>query len=378
MKRFLSFLLTLVLAVTVTACGSVKQTSSEVSGSSQNSSSAEEQNSSSVTENATDNTSSPSVGSGTSSAPANQSDSGLTVSTFSSTDENVVIEESQTPELNETVTVTTSHISVSSSDYYQYSCLSQTEKAIYRLLADAMKNTVNVVNVKAYGLHSEKASAIFEKVVADHPQYFWVARFMGIVSNSSDRVNYFILYYSDGTTVDNVDGNYKLTAMADRSVISAQISEFNQKVEDILKNISPALSDVEKERLIHDRLLKDLEYDYGSVNTTLTFGVAYPRAFDAYGALCQGKAVCEGYSKIFQYLCYCVGINSTTVIGTGNGGSHMWNTVKLDGSWYHVDVTWDDTASDITPFYKYFNLTESQMCAEDHTISMGNLNLPPA
>lgn len=58
------------------------------------------------------------------------------------------------------------------------------------------------------------------------------------------------------------------------------------------------------------------------------------------------KVVCEGYSKAFQYLCdlseFDADITCYSVVGTLNGGNHMWNIVTIDGSSYLVDVTNSD------------------------------------
>ena len=60
------------------------------------------------------------------------------------------------------------------------------------------------------------------------------------------------------------------------------------------------------------------------------------------------RIVCEGYARAFQVLCNVKGIPSVIVDGqaksslNGNWEGHMWNFVQVDGSWYAVDVTWND------------------------------------
>ncbi len=62
------------------------------------------------------------------------------------------------------------------------------------------------------------------------------------------------------------------------------------------------------------------------------------------------RAVCEGYSKAYQYLCdlsdFSGDADCYSVTGTMDGGNHMWNIVTLEGKNYLVDVT----NSDGTPF----------------------------
>lgn len=90
------------------------------------------------------------------------------------------------------------------------------------------------------------------------------------------------------------------------------------------------------------------------------------RSHNASGALIDGYAVCDGYSKAFDLLCYLSGIECVRVSGTGNGGGHAWNKVKLNGVWYNVDVTWDDPVSSRPILrYDYFLVSDSTL-ARDH------------
>lgn len=66
----------------------------------------------------------------------------------------------------------------------------------------------------------------------------------------------------------------------------------------------------------------------------------------AYGALVNGEAVCEGYAKAYKLLLNAMGIECDVVINS----EHAWNVVCLDGEWYMVDVTNDDTNGNMEYF----------------------------
>jgi hypothetical protein len=64
----------------------------------------------------------------------------------------------------------------------------------------------------------------------------------------------------------------------------------------------------------------------------------------------RGRAVCEGYARLFASLCSYAGIHSELVRGyaktnMGHTGklfrtNHTWNAVRIDSSWYLLDATW--------------------------------------
>jgi transglutaminase/protease-like cytokinesis protein 3 len=39
------------------------------------------------------------------------------------------------------------------------------------------------------------------------------------------------------------------------------------------------------------------------------------------------------------------GLEARIISGIGNGASHAWNIVKVEGKWYNIDLTWDDPLS---------------------------------
>ncbi|MBO7353503.1 MAG: hypothetical protein J6U61_04505, partial [Lachnospiraceae bacterium] len=59
---------------------------------------------------------------------------------------------------------------------------------------------------------------------------------------------------------------------------------------------------------------------------------------DATGALYLGDAVCEGYTSALRLILNILGLENQAICN--KRGSHVWNYVKVDGTWYHIDVTW--------------------------------------
>ncbi len=290
---------------------------------------------------------------------------------------NVKPSDASSPSIKNEAKVSTSHTAVEASQYYQYNTVSSSnEKKMYNILVNAVKDTKVIVDVESLKIDKERGLMILNKMLADNPQFFWVSKYTSVSYNSTTgKVRFFALYYTDGLVTDKVDNNLKLTVTANRNTISNQINQFNAKVKAIVSTISPSLSKLKKEKAIHDYLIKHLTYDEVSAEKNYYTGETLPRCFDAYGALVKNSAVCEGYSKAFQYLCYLVGINSTQVVGESMGVNHMWNTVNIDGAWYMVDVTWADGYDNGMVCYDYFNVT-SEVISSDHTINNSELSVP--
>ena len=105
---------------------------------------------------------------------------------------------------------------------------------------------------------------------------------------------------------------------------------FDEKVREALSCVNDNMSDVEKVAALHDWLALNCRYDLSG-----------PHCYDAYGALVDGRAVCEGYALAYRHLMDMIGIESYYVVS--DTMNHGWNMVKLNDQYYHVDVTWDDS-----------------------------------
>ncbi len=222
---------------------------------------------------------------------------------------------------------------------YCYSLLNDEQKEIYnKILAAAinMRDGMVYLTDEENGL-SENVNIAFSSVSVDHPELFWLSSEYKTYSMNEEK------FY--------IELKYNMDETARASFVAA----LNKRVESILAE-TDGMSYFEKERYFHDYLCN---------NVTYTADGVYSR-YNVVGALVNGKAVCEGYSRAMQLLCKKAGINCSLVKGISDEISHMWNIVELSGEWYEIDVTWDDIDGQ-APRYKYFNLTTEEM-NKDRTV----------
>ncbi len=139
--------------------------------------------------------------------------------------------------------------------------------------------------------------------------------------------------------------------------------------------------------IFFEKLVSDLDgkseyekekYVYDYIFTTCNYDELTDISGSAYGALLEGSGRCEAYCKAFMWCMRRLGIECLCVSGARNWDSdsmfseHSWNIVKIDGDWYHVDITVDNvrhgSEADNPPNYGFFNADDSYI-NESHEIS---------
>ena len=109
-------------------------------------------------------------------------------------------------------------------------------------------------------------------------------------------------------------------------------------------------SDYAKALWLHDWLLNKLDYD-----KSLKWS-------SAESALTRGLGTCQSYESAYSKLLTAAGIENAETRDTYDG--HTWNAFKINGEWYQVDCTWDDSNDDWYNFDErrlYFGLTDELM-----------------
>lgn len=136
----------------------------------------------------------------------------------------------------------------------------------------------------------------------------------------------------------------------DESNIQSMHEELKSAAEEVVRLAPQDGSDYDKVLFVHDYISQHTAYD-ASVDFETGSGLCYT----AYGCLVQNKAVCQGYAEAFTYVMNLMGIESGVCQGDTYVGGHAWNYVLLDGDYYWLDITWDDTDNETFPVsHNYF------------------------
>lgn len=214
-----------------------------------------------------------------------------------------------------------------------YGPTDSTVAAVSRLIELSLRNFSNTANISSLDLKVDSSSdydkitEAFSYVTQQNPEFFYV-------SNS-----YNLSYNSRTGNITTVHFNFIDTA----DKIREYADSMNSRIESITASlISDEMTDYQKAVVLHDYLVINAEYDYdvarGSLIDDLTGG------FSAYDILVCRNGVCQGYALAYMALLDKAGVDSVVAVSSEMG--HAWNLVKIDDSWYHADVTWDDPLPD--------------------------------
>lgn len=129
----------------------------------------------------------------------------------------------------------------------------------------------------------------------------------------------------------------------------------------VAKVVTPGMGDYETAKALHDWLVLNCKYDM-----RLYSGNMPDVSYTAYGPLKYGTSVCAGYAKAYEALLKSAGMEAEYVTGDTDRGGHAWNIVKVDGEWYHVDVTWDDPIPDREGYVRYNYFLKSDGALDRH------------
>lgn len=157
-------------------------------------------------------------------------------------------------------------------------------------------------------------------------------------------------YYHSGGKVTSFLPEYKYSG----SDLKKRITAFNRGVAKVTDYANQADTAIGKLLLANDYLCVNFEYD-------TSYSIYSPDEM-----LSKGKGVCQAYMLLYRAVLNELGIRNDTA--TSDAMNHTWNMVYLDGSWYHIDVTWNDPLSDrpLGAFHDNFLRSDSGIRSTGH------------
>ncbi len=129
---------------------------------------------------------------------------------------------------------------------------------------------------------------------------------------------------------DFTEGNYGQMTEAQIDAVEKRIAEFKRE------HIKSGMGDFEKEMEIVRWIIENCDYSTSRENEDDPYDWSKGTA---HSCIVNGEACCAGYSDAFVQMAKACGLSARYIHNT----DHAWNLVKLDGDWYHVDVTWEDS-----------------------------------
>ena len=183
---------------------------------------------------------------------------------------------------------------------------------------------------------------VFFQLRLDHPEIFWAVGFK-------------YRYYKDSPNLILIP-----EYIFDKNKIREHQKALGARVD---KLVRPAmkLSEWDKEKYVHDFICENIRYDK----------LKKPYSHEIIGPLGHGVGVCEGIAKSVKVLCDALGVWCIIAICGNNPEKgikyrHTWNIVRINGQYYHLDATFDNTLGknedgSVSIRYDYFNLDDKNI-----------------
>lgn len=218
---------------------------------------------------------------------------------------------------------------------YYYSHMNKQQQAVYHAMKTGIQSLAP--SFPCPRMEGKELTDVFLKLRLDCPEIFFVSGFH-------------FRYYPDSANVE-LSPEY----LFDKNKIKDHQKAMKARVE---KLVRPAvtMAELEKEQYVHDFICQNVRYDK----------LKKSYSHEIIGPLGQGVGVCEGIAKSVKMLLDALGVWNVIAICGNNPEKgikyrHTWNIVKIGGSCYHLDVTFDNSLGDEEIRYDYFNLDDKNI-----------------
>ena len=219
---------------------------------------------------------------------------------------------------------------------YYYSRLPKLHQKVYHGIYTCLQAVAPSVSVPR--LEGKDLAEIYFQIRLDHPEIFYTVSFKWRFAREASHVEILPEYLFPKAKVEE-----------HRKALAARVQK--------LARPAMSMTEWEKETYIHDFICRNVHYDK----------LKKPYSHEIIGPLGQGVGVCEGIAKSVKILCDALGIWCMVALAESNPAQgikyrHAWNILKLGGTYYHLDCTFDNSLGKDGPIrYDYFNLSDSHL-----------------
>lgn len=212
--------------------------------------------------------------------------------------------------------------SFSISDYsvQTLSVSAATASGIEAFIYESLYNCESSFSVQSYGISVNDFQSIYSNVINDNPELFYVSSSFGYT------------YIPSSNKIVTITPSYAIT----QAEIPQAKLVFEKGIQKALKQVDSTMNDAQKALVIHDYIMNIATYP--TINNVSTDD--RNSYHSAYGLFSDGFVVCAGYTLAYSAILQRLGIDCKYVVS--DEMQHAWNSVKIDGYWYNVDLTFDD------------------------------------
>lgn len=223
---------------------------------------------------------------------------------------------------------------------YYYNHMSKVEQAVYHAMKTGFSEMATSFLVPR--MEAKELAEVFFRMRLDCPEIFWAVGFSYRSYRDSGNLEIIPEYIFEKSKVKD----HKKAMKSRVEKLARQAASMNEK---------------EKEQFVHDFICQNVHYDK----------LKKPYSHEIIGPMGHGVGVCEGIAKTVKILCDNLGIWCIIAISEANPEKkikyrHAWNIVRIDGKYYHLDATFDNSLGEADAIrYDYFNLDDSKIF-KDH------------
>ena len=181
----------------------------------------------------------------------------------------------------------------------------------------AIKNAISKmhaeIDISKHKITVAQLGNIYNKIILQSPMLFY---------------NKSLSYSQKGKYVTKVMPNY----VAGKTAVANMKNELRTEIKKITGMVKKSMPKMEKALFVQDYFCANYEYDNSKGK------------FTAYDIMVTKEGVCQAYSLAYVLVMKEFGIPAGVVSSTKM--NHAWNSVRLGGQSYHIDITWNDPVPD--------------------------------